>query len=137
MLIVPCYIYNMKKSIEKISLDGYKLTRVREDLLSFLEEQEKPMSAQRIAEFLPGFDLASIYRNLNLFVELEIVNVEQMGGEKVYCLSSQPHHHIVCENCGHIEAIVCDHKFRHKNFSNIKHQLSLSGVCNKCRKNTK
>jgi len=78
-------------------------------------------------------DLASVYRTLNLFEELQIVNVEIINKEKLYCLAGEPHHHIICRQCGYIEVVKCDHCFNnYKNFTDVYHQMTLTGICNKC-----
>jgi Fe2+ or Zn2+ uptake regulation protein len=92
------------------------------------------LSARDLAKKLKNIDQASVYRTLNLLEELHLVNVEMVDKEKLYCLAGEPHHHIICKLCGYMEKIKCDHQFgKFKNFTNVFHQLTLTGVCNKCR----
>ena len=123
----------MEKLIANIKRSGNRLTKPRLDVLKALQKSEIPLSAQEIHTKLKGVDLASVYRSLKLFKELGAVQAEAIGGGEKYCLAVHPHHHIICEKCGHMESVECTHKFAHKNFSAIKHHLTLTGICRHCR----
>ena len=123
----------MENIIQIIRQKGCKLTKPRQAVLDVLEKSDQPMSARLIHEKLKGADLVSVYRSLKLFKALGIVQAEKIGNEEKYCLAGEPHHHIICEKCGYMESIKCDHEYVNKNFTDIKHQLTLSGVCHKCR----
>lgn len=122
----------MKKIIEKIKKNGSKITRPRKEILDYLAQAKQPLSAQEIHSCLKGINLASVYRNLKLFKKLAIVQTEPGESEEKYCLALKPHHHIICSACGYSESIRCNHNFIHKNFTDIKHQLKLTGLCRKC-----
>lgn len=119
---------------DKIKQSGYKLTKPRLLILKELEKTHKPLCAQDIHEILnKEIDLASIYRTLNLFVSIKIVFKERLNEKDLYYLSNGQHHHIICSKCGYSECIPCDHLFKNvKNFKNISHNLTISGICNKC-----
>ena len=88
-----------------------------------------------IHSFIKDVDKASVYRTLNLLEELGIVNIENFNNEKLYCLSADPHHHIICKKCGFSEEVPCTYEhYNFSNFSNVQHQMTLTGVCNKCNK---
>ncbi|MBN1585454.1 transcriptional repressor [Candidatus Uhrbacteria bacterium] len=124
----------MEKAIEKLIRSGRKLTRPRLAILKFLSHQHAPISAQTIHD-KTGIDLASVYRTLKLSEELRLANVEAMGNEKRYCLAAEPHHHITCRKCGHSETVRCNHVTEGLgNFTDISHQLTITGICDKCRK---
>lgn len=123
----------MKKLKQKLEESGFKLTKPRLAVLEILEKNHTPLSAQEMHAKIKKADLASVYRTLNLFEELAIVNAEIIQKEKKYCLADVPHHHIICDKCGYLEKIKCDHFFKSfRNFTNIKHRLTLTGVCNAC-----
>ena len=125
----------MKKLKKRLTEIGYKLTTPRLLVLENLFVSHHPVSARNLHKKINNIDRASVYRALNLFEELHLVNVEIIEKEKLYCLSHVPHHHIICKKCGYMEELKCNHNFGYfKNFSNIYHQLTLTGVCNKCRK---
>jgi len=122
---------------EKIINSGHKLTKPRLAVLGCLKKQKGIISARDLHKKIKKIDQASVYRALNLFEKLNLVNVEILDKEKFYCLDDHPHHHIICRKCGYTEEFKCDKEkeFKYfKNFSNIRHQLTLSGVCKKCNK---
>ncbi len=125
----------MEKFKQKLLEAGYKLTKPRLAVLEFLFINHAPISARYLHKKTRHFDRASVYRALNVFEKIYIVNVEIIGKEKIYCLADKPHHHIICKKCGYMEKIECKHSFNHfKNFTNVRHQLTLTGVCDKCPK---
>lgn len=122
----------MKSIKEKLIEAGYKLTKPRLAVLIFLSENHKPMSARELSKNIKTVDRASVYRTLNILEKLGLVNVDMINKEKLYCSAGKPHHHIICTGCGYVEKIECNHSFRHKNFTNINHQLTVTGLCDKC-----
>lgn len=116
-----------------IKQEGYKLTKPRQLLLKALREKH-PLSAQEIHQAVnKKVDLASVYRTLSLFCSLGIAHKETYKNKKLYYLSNEAHHHIICRKCGRIECVPCNHIFSHiKHFSKIRHAVSLSGICKTC-----
>ncbi len=123
----------MEKLVEKLKAAGYKLTGPRLAVLRALAGHHHPVSARELHGLTRNADRASVYRALNLFERLYLVNVERMGAEKLYCLADKPHHHIICEKCGRMKKIACHHDFGHvRNFTAIHHHLTLTGICRRC-----
>jgi Fe2+ or Zn2+ uptake regulation protein len=94
---------------------GYRLTKARRELLKVVKGY--PMTVQEIYSTLRkkkiDIDLASVYRSLELFVEMGVVHIIQLGEDKKrYELieSDNHHHHLVCNTCGSIEDIALDEK---------------------------
>jgi Fe2+ or Zn2+ uptake regulation protein len=125
----------MNKLEEKLTQMGCTITKPRLVVLEYLSSHHSPISARDLHKKIKVFDQASIYRTLNLFEELHIVNVETVEKEKLYCFAEKPHHHIICTKCNYTESTKCNHDFgTFRNFNNVYHQLTLTGVCNKCSK---
>lgn len=123
----------MEEIEEKLSEAGYKITKPRKLILGELFSNKKPVSAQELFKKIKKVDQVSVYRVLGLLEDLGIVNAETLDKEKVYCLSGSPHHHILCRKCGDVEKFECKHNFSHyKNFTNIHHQMILTGICAEC-----
>jgi Fe2+ or Zn2+ uptake regulation protein len=123
----------MMKVKQKLAEAGYNITAPRLAVLKYLSSTHTLISARDLHKKIKTVDLASIYRTLNLLEELQVVNVEMVNKEKLYCLAGEPHHHMICRKCGHIEVIKCNHRFNNlKNFTDIYHQMTLTGICNKC-----
>ncbi|MDP3995347.1 MAG: Fur family transcriptional regulator [Patescibacteria group bacterium] len=117
---------------KKLQKAGYKLTQPRIAVLRALERSDHPMSAGEIHKKTRRIDLASAYRTLKLLTELGIASEETIDGETHYYLGAR-HHHITCTSCGKTDCIPCDHKLPSiQNFTNITHQLMLSGICGGC-----
>lgn len=119
---------------EKIQNSGYKLTKQRLMVLDLLNNNHRPLNAKQIYTKLnKKVDLASIYRILNLFKSIKIVFEERMEDKEYFYLDEKQHHHVICKKCGYTECIPCRHIFKNiKNFSKISHNLTISGICNKC-----
>ncbi len=111
---------------------GYKSTKPRQQVLKILQVGHTPLSAKTIYKKTRNINLASIYRTLKLLTELNIIQQEFINNKNYYYLANKKHHHIICKNCGHLECIPCNHSFKIKNFSQINHQVMLTGLCNKC-----
>jgi Fur family transcriptional regulator, ferric uptake regulator len=120
---------------KKIKQAGYKMTKPRQAVLSVLEQEHYPLSAQEVYERSESArDLVSVYRTLHLFEEIGIVQREDSNGTARYYLADNSHHHVTCTDCGRTECVPCKHSFKIKGFKNISHQLTLSGTCSGCAK---
>jgi len=119
---------------EIIKKAGYKLTKPRTKVLEVFEGEHKFMTVKEIHSILKGeVDLTSIYRTVILFEKLNILHEERVSNSFAYCLAGGKHHHIICRDCGYTECLPCNHIFQNvKNFSQVSHELRLSGVCRKC-----
>jgi Fe2+ or Zn2+ uptake regulation protein len=89
----------------------------------------------------PAIDRATVYRTINLFHELGLVVSAEIGPNTVYEVADeQPHHHLVCRDCGGVDvldhhhfAILAHHlKAEHNFIAEIDH-LTISGVCADCQ----
>jgi len=133
--------------LKRLKDKGYKLTTPRKLILDKLSQY--PLTIAEIAEKLKNnkvkVDLVSIYRTLELFVELGVVHTIEFGdGKKRYELADDKnhHHHLICNNCGKVEDIKLT--IEEKMLSDIKHQtdfkverhsLELFGLCINCQDN--
>jgi Fur family ferric uptake transcriptional regulator len=119
-----------------IKKSGYKITKPRKMILNVLLKNKNHLSAKQILKKTNNVvDLTSIYRTLYLFKKIGIIFEEKIDKESFYYLSDKKHHHIICRNCQKTKCIPCEHKFKKiKNFTNIKHNLVLNGLCEKCNK---
>ena len=135
---------------EKLKAGEYKLTSRREIILRvLLENGEKHLSAEEVYNLVkvkvPDIGLATVYRTLELFLELDIMRAMDFGdGRKRYEFSDESrhghyHHHLICEEChriievnedllDEIESIVTyDYQF-----SIANHHLIIFGICKDC-----
>jgi Fur family transcriptional regulator, ferric uptake regulator len=132
-------------NINKLLKDkGYRITTERQRVLSTITSH--PLTAQDIYETLKKnkvqIDLASVYRSLELFVNIGIVRVIELGeGKKRYEIIDEKnhHHHIICNSCGTIEDVsLKDETFLQKiktrsKFKIDHHHLEFFGTCAECQ----
>lgn len=137
----------MSAFLEKISSNGYKITPQRELILKIMEESNIPLTAEAITGEIrkekPNISLATVYRNLNLMVEMRLVNKFYAGSEPaLYELSDEHkhHHHMTCLNCGKvINLAICplkkeiDDIARQYNFMVKDHYFEIIGYCSQCK----
>lgn len=135
----------MSVFLEKISSNGYKLTPQRRLILKVMEDKDMPMTAEDIAREIrkerPGVSLATVYRNLNLLVGINLVNKFHGGGEAaLYQLARRHEHHMTCLVCGRIINLpFCPLKGEINDIAGrygfeIKgHYFEITGYCGDCR----
>lgn len=139
-----------KKFKDILRSNNYKLTSQREDILKILiKNQNKHFSAdsllKKVKEINADIGLATIYRNLELFCELDITyELDLDSSYKYYELNVEDkhHHHMICIECGKIIEFNDDEleKFEYKlqenyNFKIVRHQIKFYGICNECSRN--
>jgi len=134
---------------------GYKLTVPREAVLDVLSGTSKHPSAEEIYfsvhKKYPGIGLATVYRTLELLVQLGLVFKFDFGDSKaryelVHEVSGEHHHHLVCKNCKRIinytefidEEVMLLKKTekglsRKYNFKISDHIIQFYGICDQCQ----
>ncbi len=134
---------------------GCRFTLPRQLILNVLSSTTEHLSAEdvylTIHKTYPGIGLATVYRTLELLVQMRIVHKFDFGdGRARYELadgSSKPHHHhIICTGCGKVidysdlpeeevqlvQKVEAALEQRH-NFKIVNHQLNFYGFCQNCR----
>jgi Fur family ferric uptake transcriptional regulator len=122
---------------------GYSLTLPRRAVFEYLVSRGPVSVNDLIDATLPRADRASIYRTLELFRKLEIIQDMVIGGQKVIELSesfSTHHHHLTCTSCGRTIDITdkaierrLDAIAAHHGFTPTNHQVEVSGLCPNCQ----
>jgi Fur family ferric uptake transcriptional regulator len=126
-------------------IQGHPLTAQRRLLLELLRQAEGHMDAKelyrRASARARSISPATIYRSLNLFKELGLVDERRLG--KIGCCyemkQSPEHQHLVCQGCGKviefqnpligklIEMVRLEH-----GFNVTKGDFYLEGYCPEC-----
>lgn len=127
---------------------NYKLTPQRKTILEvFAENSNRHLSAEDIHSILreraSEIGLATIYRTLELLVEMNIIHRVDFGdGRNRYEITPHQghrHHHLICLNCGEVlevkedllnqleEIIEQDNGFKI-----MDHSLKFYGYCRHC-----
>lgn len=106
---------------------------------------KEPQTMQAITKACDGqVNRASVYRVLNLFEQLGIVQRLQVGWKYTLELTDifhRHHHHLTCLRCGkiipldedsHLEQHLDDAALRY-DFVMKSHQLEIQGLCSNCK----
>lgn len=95
---------------------------------------------QQIIEKYPNISMDTVYRNLNLLQQLNIVCEANFGdGKNRFRLcGDKHHHHMICLKCGCLlELDFCpmeliQDKINNKKFHVTNHSFEIFGYCDKC-----
>lgn len=134
---------------DRLREEGHFITDPRETIIEYLTKNAEAATADEIVEDLHAqgndIDRSSIYRTINLFSDLGIVdNVLFRDGVKRVELSSEfggsHHHHLICEDCGKviefeecgIENLQRIAEIKHE-FDVENHHMEFYGRCSNCR----
>ena len=107
----------------------------REQILEVLKKEKGALSAGGIHERLPGLDLTTIYRNLDVFVAAgEVKKLLLDGKEALYEFQDHPHHHAICTDCDRVIHFTApDEKIKKllglQDFEVAELEVTVRGVC--------
>ena len=135
---------SQKLLIDTLKKHGYSASKSRLAVFSVLLHQE-PLSMSEIVHKLSGIvDRATVYRTIELFEKVNVVQRLHIGWKYKIELTDQfheHHHHIICQNCAkliaidgdsHIEKDIADLAKKYS-FSITSHQLEIKGICKTCQ----
>ena len=81
---------------------GLRVTPQREQVLAAVRELGHA-TPEQIGERVPGVDVTTVYRTLELLEELELVRHAHLGhGAPSYRPAEDDHIHVVCHTCGKV-----------------------------------
>lgn len=134
-----------KKITSVLRQRGYKLTRQRRIVLDVIAQSREHLTPaaihERVRRERPEIGLVTIYRTLELLVNLGLVCEVHMGGSgRSYLMRpSEHHHHLVCADCGKVvdftscglEALE-QRLRRETGFKIGGHLLEFTGRCRDC-----
>jgi len=126
-------------------LQGHPLTNQRLVLLELIRQSDVHLDAKELYRRANNKDesisLATVYRSLNLFKKLDLIDERHLGGGRRCFEIKQPldHQHLVCLGCGQIiefkssiiDKLVVNVK-RKFAFNVTRAELYLEGYCEKC-----
>ena len=126
---------------------GYRPGGARSAVIDVLAGQEcclaVPEIHDRVKSVRPGVGIASVYRALETLTDLGLVHRLELGGAGAHYEAAAPtgdhHHHLVCGECGKVEAFSDDHLenvidsvSRAAAFRIDDHDVVLRGRCEAC-----
>jgi Fur family ferric uptake transcriptional regulator len=135
-------------TLDALRDDGYRNGGARRAVVGLLGRQDCCLTAQEIFDRLRGegrqVGIASVYRVLDLLSDKGLVQRIDVGGgsaryEPVHA-SGEHHHHLVCDDCGKVEAfaddeleLVLGRVENRTGYSVAAHDVVLRGACADCR----
>jgi Fur family transcriptional regulator, ferric uptake regulator len=126
---------------------GYRRGGARRSVVELLGKQNCCLSAQEIHQLLRRarrpVGIASVYRALETLVELRLVKRIDAGDGiarfEPASTDGQHHHHLVCRDCGKVEAFsdprlerAIDRVADGVGYSVEEHEVVLTGACADC-----
>lgn len=139
--------------IKNLKIQGFKITDNRRILIDvFLSNVNTHFNFEELFKEVrlkcPSYGIATLYRNLKLFVDVGILSENIIDDVKYYELKmfskKKLHAHLICKICGSIDEYhnpdiikyikIIDNKY---NFDVYYGELNFYGICNKCKLNNK
>lgn len=114
-----------------------RLTPKRRAILDVLRHCSGTMTASDVSTALPEIDLATIYRNLDLFVKEKLIHeVHLDSDESHYEYQHEPHHHALCTDCHKVIHFTApDQKIKRllglEHFQIDELEVTVRGICQK------
>lgn len=141
---------NIKKYEKTLKEQGYKLTNQRRKILDTLvEHMDEHLSCDDVFKLVsvenPEIGIATIYRTLQLFEELNIVyKLNFNDGFSRYELNlgteEHHHHHLICLKCGKVIEVKVDlldsleeEIEANDSFTIVDHNVKFYGYCSDCQ----
>jgi len=131
-------------------LQGHLLTNQRRLLLNLIREADGRIDAKELYRRASSKDEsispATVYRSLNLFKQLGLVDERRLGNMRCYyeIKQSLEHQHLVCQGCGKVIEFksplirkLVDEVQREHGFNVTKAELYLEGYCEQCEEKEK
>lgn len=125
---------------------GHRVTQARQAVWRVLVEADSHLTADEIADRVHAIDrgvnLASVYRSLALFSDLDVVRESRLGGEEASrweLAHPDEHFHLVCGRCGRVDhhvgtlvETIKAHLSRGHDFHPESVELLVTGRCAEC-----
>ena len=137
----------VEAALKTLQSSTLRVTEPRRALIRLLAEAEKPLSCEEIRARSKGeFDLVTVYRNMEVFREQNIVQgILLESGKQLFELTVEGdhHHHIICRSChrtlrldlcfgGELERYASS-----RGFEQLQHKIEVFGLCGECVEDAK
>lgn len=133
--------------VDAIGDAGYRLTEPRRAVAELVAARDGHFTANDLMDDARarrmGIGRATIFRALDLFTELEILErIDLPSGDHAYvpCAPTYHHHHIVCGGCGRVTEVedlglsAAIEDIQHRTGWQVdSHRLELFGRCPRCK----
>jgi Fur family ferric uptake transcriptional regulator len=134
----------MNADIAKILSDhNLRVTEPRKAVFETLKNAVAPLSPREIVTANPVIDKVTVYRTIDVFIALGVVESIAHGWKMRYELAApfrHHHHHLFCTQCGMVEEIKSDQLEKivrmlaeQQAFKVTAHTFEITGVCGMCQ----
>ncbi len=125
-------------------MQGHPQTKQRQLLLDLIRETGGHVDARELFRMAAGKDSsispATVYRSLNLFKQLGLIDEKRLGQARCYyeARHSPQHQHLVCSDCGKVIDFECplsdmiEKVKREHGFTVTRAEVYLEGYCSQC-----
>lgn len=133
---------------ETLRQQGFRSGGARAAVVGLLGAESCCLTAQEVFDRARAtgrpVGLASVYRALDVLVEIRLVQRVELGAGTARFEARRPdgehHHHVVCDDCGRVEAfadqrleVALDGVAEGVGFAVDTHDVVLRGACAECR----
>lgn len=132
---------------DELRTRGFRVTRPRRAVWDVLNAADGHLTVEQVTARIGAtgteVDLASVYRTLSLFEELGLARTSRLGDSEAgrwELMHPDEHFHLLCEVCGEVDhhvgslvARIQDHLDRGHGFEVRGVELTVTGVCSRCR----
>ncbi|WP_091741742.1 Fur family transcriptional regulator [Marininema mesophilum] len=134
---------NKEEALDRLKTKGFKYTGKREKMVEIFSKNDRYLSAKEVLagmqEEYPSLSVDTLYRNLSLLEELEIVEGTEWEGERRYrmhCGGESHHHHFICRKCGKTKPLnqcpMNELLSDTEDFRITGHKFEIYGYCSRC-----
>lgn len=124
---------------DRLRARGLRMTPQREQVLAAVRRLGHA-TPEQISETVPGVDVTTVYRNLELLEELGLVRHAHLGhGAPSYRPAGDEHIHVVCHACGSVVDAepdlvdsLADRLRRERGFVVDRAHFTVFGRCRDC-----
>jgi len=130
-----------------IAMAHIKYTNQRIEILNYLKDNYDHPTVEQVYDAvkkkLTRISRATVYQNLRFLTEKGIIQEVNIKGVSRFEPGSEPHHHLICKNCGKImdfkSAELTEFSLNlAKKVKNMRIESTMTnflGVCKKCTNN--
>ncbi|GMA45790.1 Fur family transcriptional regulator [Tetragenococcus muriaticus] len=137
----------IKEAMQQIKDYGFKYTKKRETIISYLAKANRYVAAKEVHDFLSqkytGISYDTIYRNLHDFATIGILEDTELEGEMKFRFNcsmqgaNHHHHHFICSVCGKTKEITtCPMEYFQDQLPGCSiedHRFEIYGHCEDCQ----
>ena len=140
---------NKDSALSDLRAKGFRLTKVRKEMVRIFSENSCPISANEIEKKLISYKYSdnktTVYREIKFLLNNGYIVEARIHPNEISYESAElkHHHHLVCDSCGSVDSFancIADELeediYKKKGFKIKRHTFELYGTCSSCeRKN--